>query len=83
MILRFVLDRKMFRVDVADPAATDSAAETGAIGDKVGMAVFISRLHRTEAYFVGAFELDFAKVPGGQSAVDIGGVHHGDSAIPA
>ena len=81
MILRFVLDGKMLRVNVADPTAADGATETGAVGDQVGMAVLIGRLHGAKVYLVCVFELDIPEIPGRQGTVDIGGIHHGDGAI--
>ena len=82
MILRLVLDAEMFRVDVAHPPAADGAAETGAVGDEIDVAVLLGGLHRAQVYLVSAFELDLAEIPGRQRPVDIGGIHHGDGALP-
>ena len=41
LVLGAILDREVFRVDVADASATDGATEAGTVGDEVRVAALV------------------------------------------
>ena len=75
-VLRPVDDGEVLRIDMSDPAAGDSAPETGLVGDEIGVAIGIRRGRCRGVDLVDAFELDLAEVPGGQSAPLLHHVDH-------